>query len=172
MGLELEVSRSFLRNIFLSVSVVSLTILGYFSSPQSEDHRPMLLTPSLARIIQYQRSAQKWILRIEEVNAELAAIQEQNSMDLFSQDRQLSRVYGWLVALREEMDGTDAPATLVNLHAILLDVVDRYMQATAWTAKWASEPTEENHSEAIAVWYAASQQLLEILENPWLQVGP
>lgn len=172
MSLELEVSRSFLRNVFLSISVFGLTILGYFSSPQSEDHRPMLLTPSLARVVQYQHSAQKWILQIEEVNAELAAIQEQNSADLFSQDRQISRVSGWLVTLREEMDGTDAPPTLENLHAILTDVVAKYLDATAWTAKWASEPTEENHSKAIESWYAASQQLQQILENPWLQVGP
>jgi hypothetical protein len=172
MGLEIEVSRSFLRNTILSISVVGFTILGYFSSPQTEEHRPMLLTPSLARVVQYQRSAQRWILKIEEVNAELAAIQEQPTMDLFSQDRQISRVYGWLVALREEMDGTDAPPTLENLHAILIDIVTGYLDATSWTAKWASEPTEENLTHAIESWYGASQQLQQVLENPWLQVGP
>lgn len=172
MGLELEVSRSFLRNVFLSISIISLTVIGYFSSPQSEDHNPILLTPSLARIIRYQHSAQNWILQIEEVNAELAAIQEQGSTDLFSQDRQISRVYGWLVTLHEEMDSTDAPPTLENLHAILMEIVAKYLDATSRTAKWTSEPTDENFTKAIESWYTASQQLQQIIENPWLQVGP
>ena len=172
MSLELEVSRGFLRNVFLSISTIALTTLGYFSSPQSEDHKPMLLTPSLARVVRYQHSAQKWIFQIEEINAELAAIQEQPTMDLFSQDRQISHVYGRLMALREEMDGTESPPTLENLHAILIEVVAKYLDATSWTAKWASEPTEENFSKATDSWLAASQQLQQILVNPWLQVGP
>ncbi len=172
MSLELEVSRSFLRNVFLGISTIALTVLGYFSSPQSEDYKPMLLTPSLARVVRYQHSAQKWILQIEDINAELAAIQEQPTMDLFSQDRQISNVYGRLVTLREEMDGTEAPPTLENLHSILIDVVAKYLDATSWTAKWASEPTEVNFTKAIDSWYAASQQLQQILVNPWLQVGP
>ena len=172
MSLELEVSRSFLRNVVLCISTVAFTTIGYFSSPRSVDHKPMLLTPSLARVVRYQHSAQKWIYQIEEINAELAAIQEQPTMDLFSQDRQISRVYGWLVALRDEMDGTDAPPTLENLHAILIDVVEKYLVATSWTAKWSSEPTEENFTAASETWYAASQQLETILQNPWLQVGP
>jgi hypothetical protein len=172
MALELEVSRSFLRNVTLAISTIGLTVLGYFSSPRSEDHKPMLLTPSLAHIVRYQHAAQRWILRIEEVNAELAAIQEQPSTDLFSQDRQIGRVYGWLVTLHEEIDSTDAPPTLENLHAILMAVVTQYLEATSYTAKWTSEPTEENLTNAIESWHIASQQLEKILENPWLQVGP
>jgi hypothetical protein len=172
MGLELEVSRSFLRNVFLGASLIGLTILGYFSSPQSGDHRPMLLTPGLARVVQYQRSAKDWILQIEKVDVELAAVQGQNSADLFSQDRQISQVYGRLVALREEMDGTDAPPTLGNLHAILMDVVAGYLDATEWTAKWVSEPTDENRARADESRLAASQQFEQTLGNPWLQVGP
>jgi hypothetical protein len=172
MSLELEVSRSFLRNVFLSISIVALTTLGYFSSPQSEDHKPMLLTPSLARVVRYQHLAQKWIFQIEEINAELAAIQEQPTMDLFSQDRQINNAYGRLVTLREEMDRTAAPPTLENLHSILIDVVEKYLEATSLTAKWASEPTEENLTKAINSWFEASKQLQKILVNPWLQVGP
>ncbi|MBL8080502.1 MAG: hypothetical protein JNM55_21200 [Anaerolineales bacterium] len=171
MSLELEVSRSFLRNVILGISTLALTALGYFSSPQCEDHKPMLLTPSLARVVRYQHSAQKWIFQIEEINAELAAIQEQPTMDLFSQDRQISHVYGTLMALREEMDGTEAPPTLENLHAILIAVVAKYLDATLWTAKWASEPTAENFTKATDTWLAASQQLQQVLVNPWLQVG-
>ena len=172
MSLELEVSRGFLRNVFLAISTIALTTLGYFSSPQFEDHKPMLLTPSLARVVRYQHLAQKWIFQIEEINAELAAIQEQPTMDLFSQDRQISHVYGRLVTLREEMDGTEAPPTLENLHAIIIEVVAKYLDATLWTAKWSSEPKEENFTKAIDSWRAASQQLQQILANPWLQVGP
>jgi hypothetical protein len=172
MGLELEVSRIFLRNLILGVSIIGLTIHGYFSTPYSENGRPMLLTPALARVVHYQRSAQHWISRIEEVNAELAAIQEQPSMDLFSQDRQISRVYGWLLALRDEMDGTDVPPTLVNLHALLSEIVNGYLEATLLTAKWSSEPTDENLTDAINAWYFTSQQLQQMLENPWVQVGP
>jgi len=172
VSLELEVSRGFLRNVFLAISTIALTTLGYFSSPQFEDHKPMLLTPSLARVVRYQHLAQKWIFQIEEINAELAAIQEQPTMDLFSQDRQISHVYGRLVTLREEMDGTEAPPTLENLHAIIIEVVAKYLDATLWTAKWSSEPKEENFTKAIDSWRAASQQLQQILANPWLQVGP
>jgi hypothetical protein len=81
-------------------------------------------------------------------------------------------VYGWLVSLYEEMDGTDAPPTLENLHVLLMEIVAGYLDATAWTAKWVSETTEENLNHAIEAWYGASQQLEKILENPWLQVGP
>jgi len=172
VGVEVEVSRGFLRSLFLSLTVIGLTVLGVFSSPRAEDGRPMLLTPQLARVIRYQRTAQKWILRIEEVNAELAAILEQTPTDLFSQDQGINRVYGWLVALREEMDGTEVPPTLENLHTRLTDLLAGYLDATSWTAQWASEPTEENHFTAIESWYAASRQLQAILGNPWLQVGP
>ena len=172
MSLELEVSRSFLRNVILSAALIGFTMLGYYSSPRSEDGRPMLLTPGLARVIQYQKQAQDWMARIEEVNAELAAILEQSPADLFSQDRQISQAYGWLVALREEMDGTDAPPTLESLHSTLTGIVAGYLDAATLTAKWAGEPTEANHLNATESLQGASQQFQQVLENPWLQVGP
>jgi hypothetical protein len=172
MSIELEVSRGFARNMFLILSVVGLTFLGYFSSPRSEDHKPLLLSPGLARVVGYQRSAQKWITQIEEVNAELSAILEQDPTDLFTMDRQVNHVYGGLAALQEEMDSTEVPPTLENLHGLLVQAVSEYLDTSSRTAQWVSEPTPQNHLEAIDALTQASKELQHIYENPWLQVGP
>jgi hypothetical protein len=171
MSLELEVSKSFVRNLMLVISVISLTILGYFSSPQSEDHKPLLLSPSLARAVQYQHSAQKWTSQLDEINADLMMILDQNSSDLFNQDQQIGSVYGRLATLQEEVDGTDVPSTLENLHLLLNDTVSAYLDASRLTAQWISVPTQENHSAAMAAFEKASQLYDGLYQNPWLKVG-
>lgn len=172
MSVELEVSKSFLRNIVLVISVISLTILGYFSSPQTEDHKPLLLSPSLARAVQYQHSARKWISQLEEINLSLMMILEQNTSDLFNQDQQIGNVYGHLATLQEEIDSTDVPSTLENLHLLLNEAVSAYLDASRLTAQWISVPTQENHSAAIAAFEKASQLYAGLNQNPWLKVGP
>jgi hypothetical protein len=79
--------RSFLEMI-LSTSLIGFTMLGYFLATILRP-RPMLLTPSLARVVISCRSAQKWIAKIEEVNAELAPSRSRMKR---SSDRLISRV--------------------------------------------------------------------------------
>lgn len=172
MSLELEVSRSFVRSTLMVLAVIGLTVIGYYSSPQSENHQPLLLSPGLARILRYQGLAQKWISQLQHVDADLAGLLDQNETDLFTQDQQVSRVYGWLAALQVELDGTEVPPTLETLHLQFTQSVSAYLEATRSIAQWISEPTQANHSAAITTLTTASQSYRHIQQNPWLQVGP
>ena len=71
------------------VSLVVLTILGWFISPiDRTTSRPLLLIPEVKAVHDYQVKARSWISQFQLLDAEISGLLIGSSGDLFSQSRQ------------------------------------------------------------------------------------
>ena len=144
-------------------------VLGYFSSPLDENGRPLLLSPRLAQIVAYQRDMNGWANQLQDIHTSLATILSQSDVSLFEQDQEVNRLYGKLLRLRDEVDGTNVPPTMESLHLMMQSTLDESGAAFQATATWVGEPTAVNHHQAETGLETASESLNHLLANPWVK---
>jgi hypothetical protein len=152
--------------------VVALTFLGKTVSPVDVKGRPIILSPRLAQVSAYQRDAKRWTASLKEIQSDLGELLSNPSSNILNMDEQANLLYGRLVSLQAEVDGTSVPPTLETLHASIGEVVNATLDASLRVAAWISEPTSENLRSAEDA-LKNSQDLLDLIDqNPWVQETP
>jgi hypothetical protein len=148
--------------------LIGVLVLGYLSSPLDDNGRPLLLTPRLARIVAYQRDIHRWAYQLRSIHNSLENILSRTDAGLFEQDQEVNRLYGDLLRLREEVDGTKMPPTLESLHLVMQSALEESSAAVQATASWVGEPVTDNHLQAETALETASESLNHLLTNPWV----
>jgi len=154
--------------IFLGIAVIlGLILVGRAVSPV-EGGKPKLLSPRLSAITAYQRDARRWTAELQEIQSGFEELLSNPSGDILAQDGQGNSLYGRLLNLQAEMDGTRVPPTLENLHTDMQEAVTAMLEACSKVAVWITEPTPENASSAEETLQAAADLLARIDQNPWI----
>jgi len=155
------------RIVLAIVVFLGLVLLGRAVSPV-EAGKPKLLSPRLSAIIAYQRDARRWVGELQEIRSGLEELLSDPSEDLLAQDGQGNYLYGRLLNLQVEMDGTRVPPTLESLHTDMQEAVTTMLEACSGVTAWINEPTPENSSSAEEALKSAGGLLTRIVQNPWI----
>jgi hypothetical protein len=164
--------RTVLRTLLIVLALTGMAVIGYFNSPVGEDGRPLLLSPRLAQITRYQNHALRWSAELVEIHVGLQSLLEDQTADLLTQDGQASALYGQLLNLQAEVDGTSVPPTLEPLHNAVKTAVEQYTAAAFEIMKWISEPNSGNYDSAQEALTNAASTLDRLNQNPWIQGTP
>ena len=148
--------------------LMGVVVTGYFSSPPDDNGRPLLLTPRLARIVAYQHDIHRWANQLRSIHTSLENILSRSDAGLFEQDQEINRLYGDLLRLREEVDGSKVPPTLESLHLLMQSALEESSAAIQETATWVGEPVTDNYLQAETALEIASESLNHLLTNPWV----
>ena len=172
-GYQVEYNGFIVRRMTLSLIFIlimmGVLILGYHSSPVNEDGRPLLLTPRLAQIVSYQQDVHQWTDQLKKIHASLSNVLSRSDAGLFEQDQEINQLYGDLLRLQENVEGTRIPPTMESLHTLVKTALDESIAAAQATATWVGEPTAANHLLGKASLKTASESLNHLLANPWVK---
>lgn len=165
-----------LRKVLIAVlilgAIAGLVFLGKSVSPVDARGKPIFLSPRLAQISAYQRDVRRWAAALKEIQSDLAGLLSNPTDNILNMDGRANLLYGRLVSLQAEIDGTNVPTTLDVLHASMGDAVNASLDATLRVAAWISEPTPENLESAESALLEAVKLLDGIYQNPWVQETP
>lgn len=170
--MEIEIPRRLAWYVFSVLLAITPLFIGVLVSPYSEDKRPLLLTPRWARINQYRKDVRAWAKSLQEVDAELNAILDEPSDDLFDQNYQIDQVYQKSRQFSEAIDQAAIPPTFEAFHQLFGDTVNAYSDACSQVSQWISEPGDENRHAAEAALSTAHELLNRLYTNPWIEVKP
>jgi len=164
--------RKALKIALILGAIIGLVFLGKAVSPVDAEGKPVFLSPRLAQISTYQRDAKRWAANLKEIQADLDDLLSNPSANILDMDEQANLLYGRLVSLQAEVDGTSVPPTLEALHTSLGEAVNASLDAALSVAAWISEPTPENLSSAEDALANSTELLDRIYQNPWVQDAP
>ena len=165
-----RVGRS-LRQILVVALVAGLVVIGRNVTPSDLDGNPLLLSPRVAKIAEYQRQVQEWTTEMERIENGIEALLSNGNIDLFTQDSQIQDIYRRATNLVNTIDETSAPDTLAGLQDLMADAAGRHLIAASDSAKWVSEPSEETYRTVIASLDDAAGILDRVYQNPWLLIS-
>ncbi len=164
--------RRALTFVLILGAIVALVFLGKSVSPVDAKGKPIFLSPRLAQISAYQRDVRRWALNMREIQSDLGGLLSNPTANILDMDERANLLYGRLVNLQTEVDGTSVPSTLDVLHTSMGDAVGASLTASLGVAAWISEPTSGNLHSAESALSAAMQQLAGIYQNSWVQEAP
>jgi hypothetical protein len=170
--MEIEIPRRLAWYVFSILLAITPLFIGVIVSPYSEDRRPLLLTPRLARLNQYRKDVQAWVKTLQGVDAKLYAILDEPSEDLFNLNYQIDQVYQKSKQISEAIDQAAIPPTFEAFHQLLTDAVNAYVDASSQVSQWIGEPGEENRQSAETSLSTAHEMLNRLYANPWIEVKP
>jgi len=170
--MEIEIPRRFAWYVFSILLAITPFFIGVIVSPYSEDRRPLLLTPRLARVNQYRKDAQAWVKTLQEVDKGLNDLLDEPSEDLFDLNYQIDQIFQKSKQLSEAIDQAAIPSTFEAFHQLLADAVNAYLDASSQVSQWISEPGEENLQTARTALSTAHELLNRLYANPWIEVKP
>ena len=170
--MEIEVSRRLLGSGFVMLLILGPLLTGMHASPLTDEGRPLLLTPRLARLNAYQQEVQTWVHTFQQIDEGLSALLEDDQADLFAQNERLNGYYQQMILTVETLDRTPVPATLEPLHDLLMNTAEAYLEATLLAARWISEPDPGNFQTAQSALTASAELLQRLYANPWIEVQP
>lgn len=170
--MEIEVSRRLLGSGFVLLLILGPLLAGMHASPLTDNGRPLLLTPRLARLNGYQQEVQTWVHTFQQIDEGLSALLEDDQADLFAQNERLNGYYQQMILTVETLDRTPVPATLEPLHDLMLNTAQAYLESTLLAARWISEPAPGNSQAAQSALTASAELLQRLYANPWIEVQP
>ncbi len=170
--MEIEIPRRLAWYLFSVLLAITPLLIGMLISPYTEDKRPLVLTPRLAKINQYRKDVRTWVKTLQEVDTGLNAILDEPSEDLFDQNYQIDQVFQKSKQLSEAIDQAAIPPTFEAFHQLLADAVNAYLDASSQVSQWISEPGEENRQSAENALSTAYELLDRLYANPWIEVKP
>ena len=172
LPIEIEIPRRLVWSWLFLLLITGPLLVGIRASPAKEDGRPVLLTPRLARLNEYRRDVSDWVQVLQKVDESLLALLEEPAGDLFDQNGRVNRFYQQMKQVVESLDQTPAPPTFEPLHELLGQTAQAYLDAAVLTARWISEPDDENRQEAMAALSSVRELLNRLYANPWIEVEP
>jgi len=170
--MEIEIPRRLAWYVFFISLAITPFFIGVIVSPYSEDRRPLLMTPRLARVNQYRKDVQTWVKTLQEVDAKLNDILDEPSVDLFDLNYQIDQVFQKSKQLSKTIDQAAIPPTFEAFHQLLTDVANAYIDTSSQVSQWIGEPGEENRQSAETALSKANELLNRLYANPWIEVKP
>jgi hypothetical protein len=170
--MEIEIPRRLIRSLFSILLVIAPLLIGIFTSPYSDNHRPFLLTPRLARINDYRRSVHVWVKSFQSADTNLSTLLEKPPSDLFDQDNQVNRIYQQEKLTAEAIDQAGIPPTFESLHELLGNTASAYLEVATLAVRWTSEPTSDNRQAVVTALSTAHELLQRLSATPWIEAKP
>jgi hypothetical protein len=164
--------RRILTAVLIIGAIAGLVFLGKSVSPVDAKGKPIFLSPRLAQISAYQRDVRRWAANLKEIHSGLGELLSNPTDNILDMDERANLLYGRLVNLQAEVDGTSVPSTLDVLHASMGEAVNASLDASLRVAAWISEPTPNNLQSAESALSAATDLLDDIYQNPWVEETP
>ncbi len=153
----------------LGVSLVLLTVLGWFNSPiDRTTGRPLLLIPEVKAVHDYQLDARSWISQFQVLDAQISGLLIEPSSDLFSRSSQANQTVEAAVAQVQLIDRTQAPLSLSSLHQAFNQAALAYLEAARSALVWVSTPSSDRLTAAKANLEKARQQVDQLSQSEWL----
>lgn len=170
--MEIEVSRRLLSFGLVLMVILGPLLAGMHASPLTDEGRPLLLTPRLARLNAYQQEVQTWVHTFWQIDEGLSTLLADDQADLFAQNERLNSYYQQMNLTVETLDRTPVPATLEPLHDLLVNTAQAYLEAALLAARWISEPDPGNFEAAESALFTSAELLERLHANPWIEVQP
>ena len=161
-------SKSEVTLIIVLVVVVVFTTVGWLVTPTNEKGQPVLLLPDVKKVEDYRLKAANWTEEFRILDGRMASLMSGNTRSLYSQSKSSQDLFSDLVRLAQEIQNTEAPASLTGLKDSLLATSDSYLNAGQAALKWVSNPTTENNDMAQVLIDAAQESLSELEGNTWI----
>lgn len=153
----------------VGVSLVILTLLGWFNSPVDRvSGRPLLLVPDVKAVHDYQSKARSWIIQFEMLDAEISGLMVEPSGDLFSRSEQANQVVEAAVTQVQRIDRAQAPLSLTSLHQSFNQAALAYLEAARSALVWISTPSAEKLAIAKTNLEKARQMADALSQSEWL----
>jgi hypothetical protein len=165
--MELEFSRSTLYAIGAAITLALLTFLGRAVTPIAGDGQPLVLSPAYVATVRYLKTAQGWMDRMVQIDADLTETIEEES-SIYTQGRDAERAFEKALSIAREVERGKAPLALVSLQAALVQSSRACVQAARAALLYVSAPSTENR-QAVGQALNAARGKLE--EGQALQEG-
>ena len=156
------------RWIILLVLVL-LGILGWFSSPVSQEGRPTLLLPEVRKVVIYRHQAARWMKQLSVLDGQIDVLLSGNRMDPLSLSRKAQGVYADWISLFQAVDATIVPQALAGVHQRIKEVIQAYLDATQKLLAWVSDPNDLTLGTTLESLESAKQMLTALETNAWMQ---
>jgi hypothetical protein len=170
--MEIEVPRRFFSALVWALLIVGPLLVGLHVTPATENGRPLLLTPRLARLNKYRREVAAWVKAMKHIGEVLTVLLDESDADPFDQNSRVNRVYQQTKQVVEAIDRSPVPTTFEPLHELLEEAASAHQSAAVSTARWVNEPNDENQQAAGAALSSAGEFLERLYANPWIELGP
>jgi len=154
---------------FFTAALIFFGVLGWFSSPLSQEGRPVLLLPDVRRVETYRLQAFGWVKQLSALEGQSAVLLSGNRLDPLTVSRKVQRVYLDSIGLFEEVDTSVAPQALAGVHQRVQDCVQGQLEVNQNLLLWVSEPTELTHSAALTSLESAQDAFEALKDNAWMQ---
>jgi hypothetical protein len=161
-------SKSEVTLVVVLVVVVVFTAVGWAVTPINEKGQPVLLLPDVKKVEEYRSKAANWTEEFRILDGRIASLMSGNSRSLYSQSKSSQDLFEDFVKLAQEIQNTEAPASLTGLKDSLLTTSDSYLNAGQAALKWVSNPTTENYDLAQTLIDLAQESLSELEGNTWI----
>jgi len=161
--------------IFVPIGIVlcllltaGLYFLGRGITPFDSQHHPLVLSPNLMAVRQYQIKAATWPGQIRDADSVLVSVIDQNRSDPYAASQAISDQIIRLDNLVKEISAIAPPPVMDGLYSIALTTAQTYRQAAERAAELLSGPSAERQKAAVDSIRIARNYLQLFEGNQWL----
>lgn len=164
-------NKSEITLIIIVISILVFGAIGWRTTPKDEKGQPVLLLPDVKKVEDYRRKSGGWVEELKLLDGKLAVLMSGNTDSLYSQSKNSQDLFADYVKLAQEVENTEAPASLTGLKDELINTTYAYLNAGQSALKWVSTPTTENF-DTTQDFIETAQSLLSNLEkNTWIKTN-
>lgn len=158
---DLVVSRNGLVGGILVLFLVAAFLLGMVSTPSAEG-KPLLLTRENLSLKEYLRVVGLWLTEMETGRTTAARLLGEggeggHAVSLYAQSETARTVAVRLEKLRQEVERTRIPTSMLAFHGLVLGVLEDHLVMAQLALDYTGAPTEENR--------ASLEEWLEVCEE-------
>ena len=156
--MELEFSHSTLYTIGAAIILTLLAFLGHAVTPIDSDGQPLVLSPSCVATVRYLKTAQGWLDKMAQVDADLTEVMEEQG-NIYTQGRDAERAFEKALSVAREVEQGKAPPASTSLQAALTRSAHTCVQAVRAALLYVSAPLAENRQAVDEALDAARKEL-------------
>jgi hypothetical protein len=167
--MELEFSRSTLYAIGAAITLTLLAFLGRAITPIDGDGQPLVLSPAYVATVRYLRTAQGWMERMAQIDADLTEVMGSEG-NIYTQGRDAERAFEKALSIAREVEQGKAPPALASLQAALTRSAHAGVQVARAGLLYVSAPSAENRQavdEALDATRGDLDSCRELQEGLW-----
>lgn len=161
-------SKSEITLIIVFVIATVFGVVGWLVTPTNEKGQPILLLPDVKKVEEYRSTAVKWAKEFQILDGRMATLMSGNTNSLYSQSKSSQDLFADYVKLEQEIQNSEAPASLTGLRESLLTTSNAYLNAGQAALKWVSNPTTETYELAQSLIDIAQESLSLLENNTWI----
>jgi len=167
--MELEFSRSTLYAVGAVIALALLAFLGRAVTPIAGDGHPLVLSPAYVATVRYLKTAQAWLDRIAQLDADLTDVIDAQG-NIYTQGRDAERAFEKALSIAREVEQGKAPPSLASLQATLTRSARACVQAARAALLYVSAPSAENRlalDEALDAAHSERETCRDLQEGLW-----